>query len=451
MKNDPSVLFKEAIADARAVRKTAMANAKVALEESFTEKYQKMFADKLKEEAGVIAPEDCPPTPPEDRHPALEETDATPQDIDDLLKELESEIPSDDAAEIPSDDAAAEIPSPEAGADEVPTTPEVAPSNTATVSPDGTTVKISAEIPITPEAGAGEVPGSEIPGAEGEELPQTDVPSPEVDDKAMEEEIDLDELLQTLKEEIEETDAKKEETEETIDEEKKLASSGIGGKTGGSDNKKPSASASSSSKLESGGVKSQGVPEGKVGPSDATEASRPNKAKNATSTNLSTPSKGGESGPALKAARPNSKGDFENTPTLKEENETLKKQLNEAVETVTFIQGQLNEVNLLNAKLLYTNKLFKEFNMNNEQKMRIIEMFDRSKDVREVKLTYANVAETINFGASGQKKKSSAVQNITEGLASKQVASTKPAAKKEIISESNSFAERMKKLANIRG
>jgi Lon protease-like protein len=46
-----STLLKEAIADAKAVRQTALANAKVALEEAFSERYQAMFAEKLKEDA----------------------------------------------------------------------------------------------------------------------------------------------------------------------------------------------------------------------------------------------------------------------------------------------------------------------------------------------------------------------------------------------------------------
>ena len=113
----------------------------------------------------------------------------------------------------------------------------------------------------------------------------------------------------------------------------------------------------------------------KVVAKDPTEASRPNQGKNATSTNLSTPSK------------------------MLAENATLRRQLNEAKEVIKYIKGQLNEVNLLNAKLLYTNKLFKEYNMNNDQKMRVVEMFDLAKNVREVKLTYANIAESLNFVA----------------------------------------------------
>ena len=282
--------------------------------------------------------------------------------------------------------------------------------------------------------------------------PPSDVPPQE---DGVDEDVNLDELLQSLKEEIE-GDEKKEDEEETIDEQTKLASSGIGGKTGGSDNKKPSASAHNSSKIESGGIKNNGIPEGKSGPEDATTASRPNQAKNATSTNLSTPSKGGDSGMALKAARPNSKGDFENTAKLHEEtlaeNETLKGQIDEATEVIKYVKGQLNEVNLLNAKLLYTNKLFKEYNMNNEHKMRVVEMFDLAKNVREVKLAYANIAEALNFGGTEVKKKATAtsIQNITEGLASKPVGSTKPS--QQIISESKTsgMVSKFQRLAGIK-
>ena len=45
-----SKLLKEAIADAKAVRETALANAKIALEEAFTPKLQSMLSKKLKEE-----------------------------------------------------------------------------------------------------------------------------------------------------------------------------------------------------------------------------------------------------------------------------------------------------------------------------------------------------------------------------------------------------------------
>jgi hypothetical protein len=138
------------------------------------------------------------------------------------------------------------------------------------------------------------------------------------------------------------------------------------------------------------------------------------------------------------------------TPALTKENAMLKKQLAEATETVTYIKGQLNEINLLNAKLLYTNKLFKEFNVNNEQKMRVVEMFDLSRNVREVKLTYATIAESLNFSGDMKKKvqPSTSVQSITEGIASKPVGSTKPS--KQIITEQSAMVSKFQKLAGIK-
>jgi len=151
---------------------------------------------------------------------------------------------------------------------------------------------------------------------------------------------------------------------------------------------------------------------------------RPNKGEHATKDNLS-------------------------TPALATENATLKKQLAEAYDTVRYIKGQLNEINLLNAKLLYTNKLLKEFSMNNEQKMRVVELFDLARNTREAKLTYANLAESLNFSGEPKKKAKAplSVQAITEGLASKPVASTAPS--KQIITEGK-FASRMRQLAGIR-
>jgi len=79
-----SNLLKEAIADAKAVRQTALANAKVALEEAFNEKYQAMFAQKLKEDAGMTNL----PNAPQGAAPVAEEN-VSEQEIDELIKELE--------------------------------------------------------------------------------------------------------------------------------------------------------------------------------------------------------------------------------------------------------------------------------------------------------------------------------------------------------------------------
>ena len=102
--------------------------------------------------------------------------------------------------------------------------------------------------------------------------------------------------------------------------------------------------------------------------------------------------------------------------------------------------------------MLYTNKLFKGANLSNEQKLKVIESFDLTKSVREAKLVYATLAESINSGAKKVEtpvKKSSTVKNITEGLASKPVASTKPTTA-AVLTEGADMANRFKKLAGIR-
>jgi hypothetical protein len=452
-----SNLFKEAIADAKAVRQTALANAKVALEEAFSERYQAMFSEKLREDAAQD-------TAPSDKGVKSSAEDVSEQEIDELIKELESEVSPEGGAPAPEAPIGGEqgaeggAPAPEApigGEPHMVLCPvgTVATAEMPPAPPAGMGAPGAAPVPPMGAPGAAPVPPMGAPGAApvpGSPVPPSDVPP---SGEETDEDVNLDELLESLKEEVEKEE--KEEEEESIDEQTKLSSSAIGGKTGGSDNKKPSASAHNSSKIESGGMTDNGMPDSKVESKDATDAKRPNEAKNATSTNLSTPSFGGASGPALKAARPNSKGEFEGTTKLSEENVNLKKQLEEATDTIKYVKGQLNEINLLNAKLLYTNKLFKEYNMNNEHKMRIVEMFDLSKNVREVKLTYANIAESLNFSGGDVKRKMvtpsvSNAQSITEGLASKPVGSTKPS--KEILSESKSSAmvAQFQKLAGIK-
>ena len=128
-----------------------------------------------------------------------------------------------------------------------------------------------------------------------------------------------------------------------------------------------------------------------------------------------------------------------------EEDEEMKAEateLEEAYETIRFLKDKINEVNLLNAKLLFSNKLFRSGNLNEDQKMRVIETFDRANSVREVKLVYSTLAESMKASKSSTKKKA-----MTEGLASKTTRSTKPS--KKAIVESNDFSDRMRKLAGL--
>jgi hypothetical protein len=120
-------------------------------------------------------------------------------------------------------------------------------------------------------------------------------------------------------------------------------------------------------------------------------------------------------------------------------------ELNEAYKTIKSLQKTINEVNLLNAKLLFANKLFRAHNMTNEQKVKVIETLDRTNSVREVKLVYSTLAENFKYSISNKSTKKS----ISEGIASKVTKSTKPAVSKQVIAESTNFSDRFKKLAGI--
>ena len=129
-----------------------------------------------------------------------------------------------------------------------------------------------------------------------------------------------------------------------------------------------------------------------------------------------------------------------------EEMAVMQSELKEAYSTIQSLRKTINEVNLLNAKLLYTNKLFRNYNLTNEQKVKVVENLDRTSNVREVKLVYATLSESMKF--TGTERKVAAKKSITEGLASKPTASTAPA--KQIISENtNELANRFKQLAGI--
>ena len=120
----------------------------------------------------------------------------------------------------------------------------------------------------------------------------------------------------------------------------------------------------------------------------------------------------------------------------------LQSELDEHRNVVKYLRSKLNEVNLLNAKLLFTNKLFRSYGLSNDQKMKVVETFDRAHNLREVKLVYSTLAES--FGSSKQKTEI----KESKGSASKAVASTK-SKKQKVIAEGHEMRDRFKKLAGI--
>ena len=119
-------------------------------------------------------------------------------------------------------------------------------------------------------------------------------------------------------------------------------------------------------------------------------------------------------------------------------------ELKEYKEAVSFLKDKLHEVNILNAKLLFTNKLFKQYSLDNNQKLKVVETFDRAQTTREIKLVYSTLAEQFNDNGSIVTKKS-----ISES-ASTAVASTKPSKEsRKVISEETQVADRFRKLAGL--
>ena len=340
-----SDLLKEAIADAKAVRETALENAKMALEEAFTPHLKSMLSAKLSEdevEEGMEEKEEC-----------MGDSDRPREEDDEEMDEMDSDRPREEDDEEETDEGMHDDEDEEKEVDE-------------------------AEII--------EIDGVKYAPVVSEEEHE--------DEDDVEEELDLESVIKELETEIAEseesdedlTEADKEEVEEEVvteedeeDEDKdktdeQSTSSGIGKGTG-------------------------------VKMASASDEEDPGKGK------------------------------------IKESAEAMQNELNEYKEAVTFLREKLHEVNILNAKLLYTNRLFKEFVLSNGQKMKIVETFDRAQTTREIKLVYSTLAESFNDRGEINKKRS------VKESASRKTNTTKPQTK--IISEEDNVANRFKKLAGI--
>jgi hypothetical protein len=123
-------------------------------------------------------------------------------------------------------------------------------------------------------------------------------------------------------------------------------------------------------------------------------------------------------------------------------NESSEEALNEAYSTIETLRTQLAEVNLLNAKLLYVNKLFKANNLTEAQKLKVVEALDEATNVKEAKLVFNTLKES--FESTGLKK------NITEGFGYASKATGAPAKKKILTEQADETVARFQKLANIK-
>ena len=123
------------------------------------------------------------------------------------------------------------------------------------------------------------------------------------------------------------------------------------------------------------------------------------------------------------------------------EKETEKMRFKEAMDEIQALKVELNEVNLLNAKLLYTNKIFKAKNLTEGKKVKVLKAFDKAKDVAQAKTIFETLSE-------GLYDKSPINESIKRGSASK-ASGLEPKAAKQPIIESNDVYNRMRKLAGL--
>jgi hypothetical protein len=114
------------------------------------------------------------------------------------------------------------------------------------------------------------------------------------------------------------------------------------------------------------------------------------------------------------------------------------KELEEAMRTIQTLRQEMNEVNLLNAKLLYVNKIFKAKNLTESQKLKVIASFDKATNVKEAKVVFESLNSALQAPAKKAIKESFGFASKATGVAQNRT-----------IVESNDVITRMQKLANI--
>jgi len=396
-------ILKEAIADAKAVREVALANAKAALEEAFTPKLQSMLSAKLSETLNEEEDE-------------LEEM-YMDEKMDEPMDEMDVEEKMDEIAGMDEEDMGE-------GAD------------------------LDEEIDL--EEILNELELEE--GAEAEEETVDEAKKEEDLDEAKDDEKDLEEIhstnpkaddvqqvihkaediyeekdfdLDALLEEINNLDENEEEVEEGFMDTLQK----IGGDAADAISGTKRADKSGSNFLYS-----------------LLPKSAASKFRSPTKDLVGTNAVGSFDEFKAAAAEKGMKGDFANWETYFTEAELAETKL--ALETV---RTELNEVNLLNSKLLYVNRIFKANTLDEGQKLRVVETLDKAETAKEAKLIYETIKDTFNVAKSKKASFKNKTKSLKEGIGmASKAAGTSTAPKKEILSESNGMMTRFQKLANIK-
>jgi hypothetical protein len=404
-------LLKEAIADAEAVRQTAIENAKLSLEESFTPQIKSMISRRLRAEAEGMEHDD----EEEKKAPEMEK------------KPMETE----EAKEVDAHEA-----EPEGKSDMNLATSDIGASDNK--EPSASAFDSAEDDHSGEDAGEGETEWYE-------DWTEADF---DLDEVIKELEADLQEMKHEEEGEEELDEAKKEEEEEELDEswsegkeeEGEEENEAYPAEEPEAGTMKPEVPA----KTSHIGTKEEGAEMAADVNKFVTEPSEPK--MEGEEEMKGHEEEGEEEELDLEAILKELEAEDEMEKHKSEKMASLEKELAEYRKAVQLLRGKLNEVNLLNAKLLYTNKIFRKEGLTTEQKVSVIENFDRASSVREVKMVYTVLVETLTSTAKAVKAVKS-TKVVTEGFASKATPSTAPKAT-EVISE-NSVAKRLQQLAGL--
>jgi len=418
-------LLKEAIADAEAVRQTAIENAKLSLEETFTPQIKSMLSRRLRAEAeGMEEPEEKEVEKKE--APEAEKEAPKAPEMEKKHMETETAKEMDAHAAEPTGKSDMNLDSSEIGASD-----NKEPSAAAF---DSAEDDMSGE-----DAGEGETDWYE-------DWSDADF---DLDEVIKELEADLKEVSHDEEEKMDEAMHDEEEKEEMKEE--------MHG-----DEEKEEEKADEAYPMEDpeGGAEKPEIPvkSSHIGTEAADTAADVN-------TFVTEPSdvnkmegedmeKGHEEGEGeeeldLEAILKELEAEDEMEKKSSEKMASLEKELAEYRQAVKLLRGKLHEVNLLNAKLLYTNKLFRKEGLTTEQKVSVVENFDRASSVREVKMVYAVLVETLTSAARAVKATKAPSKVVTEGFASKATPSTAPKTDAPAVIAENTVAKRLQQLAGI--
>ena len=130
---------------------------------------------------------------------------------------------------------------------------------------------------------------------------------------------------------------------------------------------------------------------------------------------------------------------------------THQEQIAELKAALEVKSSELNEVNLLNSKLLYVNRIFKANTLDEGQKLRVVETLDNAETIKEAKLIYNTIKDTFNVAKTSKRSFQNKTKSLKEGIGmASRAAGTSTAPKKEVITESSDMINRFQKLANIK-